>query len=1059
MRIQRPLAALALFLLPLAACSKSTDGTAPGGSTGDMYVVSCSLGCTNGLGGDQVFCSIVNTFQNQELSILFSEEIELFSVNTSSFRVINVANGTSPSGQFFLDPLNPRRLIFRPSLSFNENGNPIFGFEEDTTYQITLPGTEQGDNPPYVQSTSGRRNRSRMQCTINTSEGIIDPVPGAPNVNLRVTRVTSYDVNGNPNGFAEDVLVTKDPELFDVYRSTKIEFTFTDIMNVATLLNPSTGKSPFILVQIDNDGTLATDDREDVEGTFTFAVDQERLETILTFGAFGPFPSAGQFSPASPRRIAVTIPTGVQDLVSNPVLPGNGGGLIGMVPEEAQFEETSLPDGGEDFVDSSNEDIFRSGANWGGGRLAPGRTGGPGELGDLLVTGGNAVVLNTDMQDFPLTTLDGVPINHNANIMGNPDPTVAGDPGEVDDALDFPVAKTITDGGFSFALAEVAPAGSLRFEGTNSARLYSRGESTVFAGGQISLVGATPAPHDSKNTVFTVAEIPILINAAGGQPGGHGADRFDMNGNTGMLLLGEPESDALDLLAAGAVPNGRAGTGYKGTSKGAGPGGFRNPNRYPTTNTETLPANNNGHGVTFNVVTNSFGNADSQCRALIVGAPGGGGAYATDGGQGIAASEEPVADFPVNEPNTPINTPGGDSTEIGLAPPDENNTNYIARKLQWTVGNLVGGTGGGGGSNHPYGSWATGYDGTNTNDCINDVLLSRFRAWHDHSGAQGGYGGGALHWVSGKKISLDGIVDLRGGNGGAPRTEQTFPDFGSYAMPGGGGSGGSLKLKAPVVEIADVAGRIDLRGGSGGSGFANGAIGGSGGTGLLRIEDEAGLVDRALIADDVVPFDAGDDSLGWISVDPGFLSTTPRFRPDSMSGSSSCWMRPDGNFFGLGFIDDEEDEDTGDPTKMGWNMMVIWDDGGGEQLIPYRGFNTEFMNSFENTFQGNTLGSDLDPGDMASPVCVRFQGARYVGDPANLCDLDLNDPNLGIVKDSISPWVDHPALLNTFSPAPNIVRFCVVFDGTIDNANNDVPGLDLLNVKGVTDLWIRVLPD
>ncbi len=1027
-----------------------------------MYVVSCSLGCTNGLGGDQVFCSIVNTFQNQELSILFSEPIDLFSVNTSSFRVVNVANGTSPSGQFFLDPLDPRRLIFRPSLSFDQNGNPIFGFEENTSYQITLPGTSQGDSPPYIQSQGGKPNLSRMECTILTSEGIIDPVPGAPSAEVRVTVVTSYDANGNPNGFQNDVLAPKDPELTNVFRSTQIEMRFNDIMNVATLVNPSTGEAPFIQIEIDDDGSLATlSDRTEVDGIYTFSVDQERLETFLTFTGNLPFPSAGSGAPLSPRRIAVTIPTSVQDLVSNPVLPDAGGGTTGMVPELSQFSETVLPDDdGENFTDSSNEDVARSGATWGGGRLAPGITGGAGQLGDLIVPTGTSVVINTDSQDFPLGQNEGFLLPHVANnILGNPDPTGGGDPGLVDDAADFPSSVTITDGGFQFTVVEVEPGGSLRFEGSNPARLWSRGVSTVHAGGLIDMVGVTPAPIDSQAVINPDQEIPLAINAANGAAGGYGADRMDMTGNDDMLLLGEAESDAIQN--PGANTNGRKGKGVGSSAKGGGPGGTRFPTRYPTVGIETDPALNNGHGVTFNISNaGDFGISDTQCRALIVGQAGGGGAYATDGGVGHAESTNNTAQFPSGDANTPPDTPGGDSSEIGLAPPDENNTGYFIRQLRWKLGHLRGGSGGGGGSNHPYGTRASGYDGSATTDCIGPGSL--FRAWHDHSGAQGGYGGGALHYVSGKKLVINGTIDLRGGNGGSPRGE-TVPDpplvhdFGHYAMPGGGGSGGSLRLRSLVIEIADVAGRIDLRGGSGGTGFVLQTRGGDGGTGLLRIEDNAGLVDRALIADDVAPFEPSDNSLGWISVAPGHLNGIPRERPDSMSGSTSCWMRPSGNFFGLTFIDDQDDEDTGDPALMGWNMTVIWDDGNGEQQIPFRGANSLFMTSFENQF-GKLLGYDLDVGESAAPVVVRFQGARISGNP-DLCDFDLNDPNNGLVEDSLTPWVDHPALLNTFDPIPNAVRFSVVFDGTFDSDNNDTPGDVLSKIKGVTGLWIRVLPD
>ena len=33
-----------------------------------MFVETCSLGCSSGQGGSQVFCSIVNTSQNQEIA-------------------------------------------------------------------------------------------------------------------------------------------------------------------------------------------------------------------------------------------------------------------------------------------------------------------------------------------------------------------------------------------------------------------------------------------------------------------------------------------------------------------------------------------------------------------------------------------------------------------------------------------------------------------------------------------------------------------------------------------------------------------------------------------------------------------------------------------------------------------------------------------------------------------------------------------------------------------------------------------------------------------------------
>jgi len=1075
MRILRPLALAAGLAVPLVigACSTKSSSSDDGG--GDLYIVSCSLGCSNGQGGEQVFCAIVNTYQNQELSIIFSEPIDLFSVNSSSFRVVNVANGTSPSGQFFRDPLNPRRLIFRPSLAFDANGNPIFGFEDNTAYQITIPGTEQGDAPPFIHSTAGKENRSRMQCTILTSEGIIDPVPGAPSVRMFVDVVTGYDLNGDPNSWAFDVEVTKSPELVDVWRDTGIDFEFDDIMNVATLLNPSTGEAPFITIEIDDDGTLATlEDRVAVEGNFTFAVDQEQLVTYLYFTGALPFPSAGPDAPLSPRRIAVTIPSSVQDLVSNPVLPENGGGTSGMVPELSQFTEITLPQaGGEDFqfgagVPGSNEDGDRGGAFWGGGRLTSGIGGGAGRLGDLVVPNGVVVTLSTDSQTFPLTPDDGTIVFNTADILGNPDPATF-----PDTLGNFPDSITITDGGWEFTKLWVEPGGSLRLEGENAARLWSRGEALVEFSGEIDLVGATPDPIDSmKNEsggpMNPSLDIPLKVNAANGADGGYGADRFDMTDNGPLLGSGETD-DNNAVLNPGGDPDGRSGKGVgRVGNKGGGPGGTKFPRLYPTVNTSTEPPLNNNHEVGFNVtVSGDFNVNDTQCRSLMVGGTGGGGAYATDGQPGHAESTQPTAGWPVDASNAPPDTPGGSSAEIGLAPPDENNDGYILRKLEWPLDNLRGGSGGGGGGNHPFGARANGYDGTSTQDCIGPN--SFFRSWHDHAGAQGGYGGGAFHFVSGKKLSIQGLIDLRGGDGGTPRGETTpdppfFFDWGQFAMPGGGGSGGAIRMQSMVVDLADGGVRIDIAGGAGGFGFAGATQGGYGGNGLVRIEDAGGTITRAELAPSINPYDPIDDSLSWISVAPGAWSLTPRQRPDSMSASSSCWLFPDGNFFALGFTEDEEDVDTGDPTKMGWNMNVFWqpDSGFPEEKVPFRGANSIFFNAFETEF-GKLLGHDLGVGESAAPMAVRFQGARIGGSFDGLdydrCTLDLNEINTILVPGSVTPWVDHPVLLNDFNPKPNMVRFCVIFDGTVDVANNDTPGLVLAAIKGVTELGIRATPD
>jgi len=463
MRNLRSTASLA-GLLSLAASSGCSSSGADGAGR-DLYIVACSLACTSGSGGEQVSCSIVNTYRNQELSILFSDPVDLSSINSSSFRVVNPDNGTSPTGQFFLDPFDARRLIFRPSLTFDQNGNPIYGFDPFTTYEINIPGTAQGDSPPFVQSLAGKPNQSRLLCTVFTSQGIIDPVPGPPSVEYFVTRVTSYDQNGIPNGFEQDVQVVNDPVVTDVWRDTDVRFEFNDIMNVATLLNPSSGNATFIRIEVDEDGNLSTlNDRTVHPGVYSFSVDQEALTTTLTYVPTSSFPFVGPTA----GKIAVTVPPSVQDLVANGVTVENGGGTRGFVIEEDPI--ILLPGGGEDFASPalggapSREDAQRTNALWGGGRLVPGAGGGAGALGDLCLPAGTRVVLDVEEQSLPLVPGGSPP-------LGNPDPV------RFPDTLGhFPDRCTVLGGAFDFARVELGPGADLGLSGAGELRALSGGD-------------------------------------------------------------------------------------------------------------------------------------------------------------------------------------------------------------------------------------------------------------------------------------------------------------------------------------------------------------------------------------------------------------------------------------------------------------------------------------------------------------------------------------------------------------------------------------------------------
>lgn len=1041
-------------ILPSLGCN---NGGSSGSSGGTFFVEGCSLGCNNGGSGEEVFCEISSTYINQELSILFSAPVDILSVNASSFRVIKVETGTTPEGEFLRDPSNARRLIFRPRLDFDIHGNPEYGFEPQTSYQISVPGENQGDSPPFIRSTAGSNNQSRLQCSILTTQQILDLVPGPPLVATRVD-VVQRDGMGNPIGTTSALLPPAPAELTDVSSDSNIVMTFNDVMNVATLADPITGEAPGIRISVDEDGNLSTTgDRVAVEGSYSTVVDQESLQTTLTFTPALGLPSSGSDS-ANPRKILIDIPDSVVDLAGNSAGAGGTGVVQVFVPEQVLFGPLVLPDAnGEQFLDSQFEDATRSGGDWGGGRLARGVGGGSGRLGDLRVKNGQVVRLNTDGQAFPLgTDVPDLIGNRDVNGLypGQPLYDTNGNGIQGDDG-----PFVIDNGDFEFNLVQVETGGSLILDGVNPSRIFSKGPVRIFPGGRVDLAGSSPRDHDSTIAAPEAGmtldsnglAVPVTQEDVAGGPGagsgGHGADRYDHTTHVNILSLPAP-SNALDFQFSGLGSStvGRNGFGVGGaTGAGEGIGGIQFPTMMPIdVNTD------GGSDITYNDTLNPV-TGDLGCVSLMVGGAGSGGAYSTPGGAGVASALIDTADAPMGNDNAPANTPGG--APIALAPPDENNTGYTVRTLERKFGFLRGGSGGGGAGNHGFATTANGMLQDPPVPCID--TNSFINQWHDHSGSAGGGGGGALQVTSGKTLTVDGNIIARGGDGASPVTFSSNGPFGIFALPGGGGSGGAIRLQGVIVNLANQAGRLDVAGGLGGEGVWNASHGGNGGTGLVRIEDSADAATRAELAPSITPYDANDSSLSWVSVAAGDWSPL-RDRPESFCSSTSCWMRPSGNFFALNF-----DDDVGvlDPDGQGWNMDVLWSDPPGSPavVIPFRGvdptapppFNA--TRSFEFLTGKNQIEYDALAGGGAV-VAVRFQGARAVG-AINLCGTRLDDP--AIVEGSVTPWVEHPRELNTYPIRPNMVRYTVIFDSAASSASYT----DVDSLVGVTNLRIDASPD
>ena len=567
-----------VLALILGASSCSSDGA--GAFDGDLFVVSCSLGCGNGAGGVAVGCTIANTFLNQEIAVTFSAPVDLNSVNSTSFQVISNDNGSSPVGQFFLDPSNPNRLIFRPALTFDVNGSPVFSFEPNTSYDIEIPGAAQGDSAPLITSEAGRVNQSRLACTISTSDLLLDPVPGAPSVEIFMDRVISFDADGNPaeldlvtsqgmfDGFGTDGLannlVNGPDEITDVWRNSQVWFRFPDIMNPATLANPITQNAQFIEVLTDPDGVvLDPSDQSVVDGVYLVTVDTENLETLMSFTPNAPLPSAG----TNPLRIVVSVPDGVRDLVGNAVEASGGGGVHSAVPELVEFDPITILEEFEFGAGNpdSREDGEESGGVWGSGMLAPGFGGGSGRLGELRVPSGTTLVLNTDSQAFPLSVQGGALV---PNIVGN----------LIDDDMNpgtpdvFPSTAQVDDGVFEFTSLVVEGGAVLRFEGSNPARVFSRGPIDIQPGGLIDISGTSPGTHDSQILAPEVAagmDLPVIAPGAG--RGGFGGDRWNAPEVFQDLSLVNNLSDAQANPDFTSL-NGRFGEGIGGELIAAGRG-------------------------------------------------------------------------------------------------------------------------------------------------------------------------------------------------------------------------------------------------------------------------------------------------------------------------------------------------------------------------------------------------------------------------------------------------------------------------------------------------------
>ena len=1151
-----------LLGLTLASCSndkaKENLGGVPATSAGGaMSIVACSLGC-NTFQTSQISCTVNNVFVNEEIRITFSQPVNLTSLKTSTFQVRDTANGLMPPGAFSPDPSDPRGVIYRPLLTFNSSGSPVFGLEAGHSYEIFLPGTNQ-DAGPYITSVGGKSLGTRMRCIVTAGGGINDPVSGAPTVLIRVNEILKDAfgipvIDPNTNAPFLGALVPADNAI-DIHRSSKIEFTFNDVMNPATLVNKVTGLSPSLRIFVDPDGDVSDpSDWVELFGFFDLLIDQTKLTTTVIFDPDTDYPSAGPVSQVLPRRIIVSVPTTVVDLGGNSVANASD---VTFVPERIIFSPQDLPEsGGEAFTTTATqvghrEDTTRSGAFWGptftlNNELEPGIGGGSGRLGDLVLGSGEILTLYTDGMrprigqesvadgaDCGQVDLAGVPqleaqlfgpdgLVHDqdgtfatigretslACLGGTTDPDIVGSVllplvndsrnitavliDNYDPATTTPGTSSfqVTDGIFEFASLDIAPGAVLRFVGPNAARLFVRGEAVLR--GRIELNGEdADQDHSAQSDLGGVG-----ANAGpGGGSGGNGGLRPS---GGGVLLgvgasatTGYPGGTVNALVTPGLLTDldGSPGEGFKFPSGnpamplelGGGPGGIRWPleSGAMMVCSAMVPTDcgiPDGTAADLTFTGGLFFTAVSGCQTGSMGGPGGGGGRSRPGGPGIPALLDPMDDPNSIPPATGAGSQLNDAVAPALAP---------------HLGHLTGGSGGGGSGGHAHGT-STGPMGAMACDGTMISFVS-------NSGAGGGGGGGALQFQAGARLVLDGVIDATGGRGGEPFdvTPSATADFTpGFVSPGGAGSGGSILIQTLNLLLPALSNRLDINGGVTSTGLNN-SIGGAGSQGFVHVQTGiSGISVPALleIARVVNPFDMSSvndldywvsvNSVGWrrivLNAVPAvhpLTNTTLNYVPESISGAQSCWMRPEGNFFTLRFIPD----DDGGNGLPGWTMDVRLDPNEAVVPLSYRvstlvggAANPVYATSIEGAIKNSAFGANLtsklqDPeatvgGTFGSQFIVRFQGARAIKDIADFCDVPLTGAGSPIQPGSVTPWVLHPAELNDYwetifpsasfpgeaaKRAPTMIRYQVIFNRRAK----------LFGFAGVDNITIKVQPD
>jgi hypothetical protein len=471
--------ALVVGLASLTGCSGGGSGigsaniaaSCSGEGVNAVCLVQCSLGCT------ATACEITEIAQNENIVLVFSDDIDARTVNSSTIQ-LRTASGSVPVGEFLV---RGAVVEFKPSL-LEIGGQTFFGFQAGETYTMTMPGGQDEINT--IRSTAGHPLGKTLACTLNVSRGIVDLNGVPPAADLVAPSVTS-----------------------NVAQDAVIRLEFNEIVDPAPFQGQSGTSAPvqFIVRRtIEQNGVRVCSPTQPVPlgGSARLDIDAGRGISILTFTPSSLLPGNA--------CVEVAVTNSVRDLSGRSAAPQ----VFRFITVPTASVEQQLV---ENFDDDLNLNREQSAGDWANGRAVFGQIGGDGRHGPFSL----------GLASRALGTINGVTTyefdTDNTLIPG--EQTLSGS------------SVAVTDGKFFFSEMVVPADARLLFTGSHPPQFTVRGRLQI--DGEIEIAGES-VPYVETWTVNVNTGQSGGAGGIFAGDGGKGGDRclgqgatLNMNGSNG----------------------------------------------------------------------------------------------------------------------------------------------------------------------------------------------------------------------------------------------------------------------------------------------------------------------------------------------------------------------------------------------------------------------------------------------------------------------------------------------------------------------------------------------